>query len=122
MLSGIRRAAMGDASDIDRIAQQVVQCAPAIAQPSPPLATARRPDLADNPVQFEVGLESANSPELDIPLEQIPDRLCFGFIDDKLPVLDVVAQRQVAARPHALALGGRELLGDRDERSTLSIE
>ena len=61
---------MGDAADIDCVAQQVVQSAPAVACPAPPLAAARRPDLADNPTSLEVSLKSSNSPKLYIPLEQ----------------------------------------------------
>src|SRR5712664_3470050 len=100
MLAGIGRAAMGDAAHVDRVAQQVVQSAPAVAQPTPPLAAARRPDLADNHTALEVSVKSSDSPELYIPLEQTHHRLRFGFVNDELPVLHVVSQRQVAAHPH----------------------
>src|SRR6266404_2076241 len=80
--------------------------------PSPCLATARRPDLADNPALPEIGLKSSNGPDFTIAPEQIPDRLRFGLINDELAVFDVVAQRQVAPHPHALALGRRDLVPD----------
>ena len=34
------------------------------------------------------------------------------FVDDELPVFDVVAERRQAAHPHALLLGGRDLVAD----------
>ena len=103
---------MGDAADVDRIAQQVIQGPPAVAQPASSLAAARRPDLADNPALPEVSLKGRDRSKLCMLLEQIPDRFRFGFVDDELAVLDVVAQWQVAAHPHALALGRCDLVPD----------
>src|SRR5205085_114916 len=44
--------------------------------------------------------------------ENHPNRRCLGFIDDELAVLDVVAERNEPAHPHALLARGRELVAD----------
>jgi hypothetical protein len=40
------------------------------------------------------------------------DGLCLAFIDDELPVPDIVAERRQAAHPHALLLRRSDFVAD----------
>jgi hypothetical protein len=45
-----------------------------------------------------------------ILIEDMPDLLCFRFVDMKLPVLMVIAEGNDTAHPHTLFLGGSYLI------------
>src|SRR5262245_7183519 len=103
---------MGDAADIEGIAQQVVERPPTVAYPTLLPAAARDPSLANNVLPPQVGLQGRDRAALKVSLEDILDCLGFSFVNDELPVLEVVTERQVAAHPHPLALGGSDLVAD----------
>lgn len=65
-----------------------------------------RPDLdlgADAPA-VEVVDQGRDGAELEIAVVDEPDYLGFSFIDDKLPVPDLITERDGAAHPQALLL------------------
>jgi len=68
--------------------------------------------LAGNALGVELLLEGADGAQGDVDLEDVFDRLGFLLVDDEGSILDVVAQRWNAAHPHALALGGGDLVAD----------
>jgi hypothetical protein len=77
-------------------------------QPSPSSFTA----LAHNPQPVEFGLEQRDRAHFRIAPEDQPDGRRLRLIDDQLAVLDVVAERHVAAHPHALLLRRGDLVAD----------
>ena len=50
--------------------------------------------------------------ELEIAPEDVDDGPSLVLVDDELAVFDVVAERRHAAHPHALLLGGGDLVAD----------
>src|SRR5438045_5005146 len=101
---------MHDATYVYGIAQQVVQRPPTVAYPTLLSAAARDPNLANDVRPPQLCLQGRDRTELKVLLEYVSDRLGFSIVDDELTVLDVVTERQVAALPHTLALGGCDLV------------
>src|SRR6202022_3800950 len=77
-------------------------------QPSPSSFTA----LAHNPQPVEFGLEQRARAQFRIAPEDQPGSRSLRLIHDQFAVLDVIAERHVAAHPHALALRGRDFVAD----------
>ena len=79
----------------------------------------------------EFPTELPDAAQLQVTLIDVADRAGFGGIDDQPPLANVIAQRRHAAHPHALALGGSDLVADAlaghlalelaKESSTLSV-
>jgi hypothetical protein len=61
---------------------------------------------------IEFCLEGTHRPEFDVTPEYMKDGLCLLFIDDELPVPDIVAERRQAAHPHALLLRRGDFIAD----------
>src|SRR5947209_19962396 len=57
-------------------------------------------------------LDPAHAAELTIEGEDAAHRLGFGRVDDERALARVVAQRHIAAHPHALFLRGGDLIAD----------
>jgi hypothetical protein len=57
-------------------------------------------------------LSSATDPQFRIAFKDHPDGRRLRLIYDQFAVLDVIAERHVAARPHALAFRRRDLVAD----------
>ena len=51
-------------------------------------------------------------PQFEIKLEDLSDCSCFLLVDGEGPAIGLVAERYEAAHPHALALGGGDLVAD----------
>src|SRR4029077_9470876 len=77
-------------------------------QPSPSSFTA----LAHETQPVEVSLEQRDRAEFRIAFEDHPDGRRLRLIYDQFAVLDIVAERHVAAHPHALFLRRRDLVAD----------
>jgi hypothetical protein len=50
--------------------------------------------------------------QFQVALIDVPDRLCFGRIDDQPPLAKVIPKRRHAPHPHPLFLGSRYLVPD----------
>src|SRR6202035_3241430 len=57
-------------------------------------------------------LDPAHAAELTIESEDAAYRLGFGRVDDERALVGVIAQRHIAAHPHALFLRGGDLVAD----------
>ena len=68
--------------------------------------------LAHNTQPVELGLEQRDRAQFRIAPEDQPDGRRLRLIDDQFAVLDVIAERHVAAHPHALLLRRRDLVAD----------
>ena len=80
----------------------------AAGQPSAGSFTALAHEI--QPVEF--GPEQRDRAQFRIAPEDQPDGRRLRLIDDQLAVLDVIAERHVAAHPHALLLRRRDLVAD----------
>ena len=111
VLPRMDHALVRDSADVDRVGQQLVDM-PTGEWPSASLTTlcrdaARRLDvISPQPVQ-----QRRNRPLLQIQLEDRSDGFCVA-VDDQPAVDDVVAHGWVTTHPHALPLGGRDLVAD----------
>src|SRR5262249_1463890 len=85
MLAVVRSPAMGNAADIKGIAQQVIECAPAVAHPTLLPAAARDPSLADDVLPPQLGLQRRHRAKLQVPLEYVPNTVGFPVVDGELP-------------------------------------
>src|SRR4051794_14988379 len=73
----------------------------------------RRGEAFCRPVAAVDGfLEPAHTAKLQVESEDGAHRLGLGRIDDQLALLRVIAERRVAAHPHALLLRGGDLVAD----------
>src|ERR1700730_5215731 len=68
--------------------------------------------LAHNTQPVEFGLEQRDRAQFRITPEDQPGSRSLRLIHHQFAVLDVIAERHVAAHPHALALRGRNLVAD----------
>src|ERR1700730_18723653 len=68
--------------------------------------------LAHDTQPAEFGLEQRDRAQFRIALEDHPYGRRLRLIHDQIAVLDVVAERYVAAHPHALLLRRRDLVAD----------
>src|SRR6202022_3653260 len=57
-------------------------------------------------------LDPAHAAELTIESEDAAYRLGLGRVGDERALVGVIAQRHIAAHPHALLLGGRDLVAN----------
>ena len=68
--------------------------------------------LGDDPSLAKVGHQQVEAAKLQIPPEDGPDPLGLLLNHDDLAVLGLISERDHAADPEALALGGRDLVAD----------
>ena len=61
---------------------------------------------------IEFCFEGAHRSELDVTAKYMEDSACLLFVDDELPVPDLVAERRQAAHPHALLFRCGDLVAD----------
>ena len=102
VLAGIDRTLVRDLAAVDPVLQHVEQG----AAPEGP------PRLADHPFRPQPLLEEADGSERQVVRIDAAHRRGLGLVDDELAVAHVVAERHGAAHPHALALGGGDLVAD----------
>jgi hypothetical protein len=62
------------------------------------------PSLTYDLQPIELGFEQCDRTKLRVALKDQPDGCRLGLDDDQFPVLDVIAERHIAAHPHALGL------------------
>src|SRR5690242_20123709 len=104
MLALVAVALMWDAADIDRIGDNEIEV-PAAECCSPTLpAIKQRAQLSSKPSSLTLRFQFSDAAELQVELEEQPDRLGFFGIDAELAVQGIIAERHGAAHPHAFLL------------------
>src|SRR6202049_919604 len=103
---------VSDFAPIDPVLQHQIECPAgkmlAAGHPSAGSFTA----LAHETQPVEFGLEQRDRAQFRIAPEDQPGSRSLRLIHDQFAVLDVIAERHVAAHPHALALRGRDFVAD----------
>src|SRR5438105_10125083 len=75
-------------------------------------AIRRRAAFRPKPEAVGLLLDPAHAAELSIESEDAAYRLGLGRVDDERALVGVIAQRHIAAHPHALLLRGRDRVSD----------
>ena len=104
-----------DQPEIDAVAQQLEQRAATEGLAADGPAGARRSLLGANTARVEPALQRMHRAQLEIGVEDRANRSGFGLVDDERTRAlggEVVAERHVATHPHALRLGGGDLVAD----------
>ncbi len=57
-------------------------------------------------------MEGIDRTQLEVPAEDVKNGNCLRLVDDKAPVLRIIAKRRVATHPHALCLRGGDLVAN----------
>src|SRR6476620_3938159 len=112
MLAWIALALVHNLATVNPVLQHEVERAAGDRPAAVPAAIGGSADLADNASSIEVFLQLPDGLEIGVAPEDVPDGLGFRGVDDELAVFDVVAERGLTAHPHALLLGGRDLVAD----------
>src|SRR6266567_9452996 len=68
--------------------------------------------LAADSLLIKIDSEFGNTAECQVAFKDQPHRLSLGGVDDEFAVLNVIAERDGASHPHALAAGGGKLIAD----------
>src|SRR2546421_10027524 len=106
----MRNTFMDRLTAIDPVPQQVIE-RPPTKGPSSDRATGFGDTvLAANAQPIKLGLERPHAAEVQVSLEDQCDGRGLGRVDDQTPTGNVVAEWYIAAHPHALAAGGREVV------------
>jgi hypothetical protein len=112
MLSRIGVAFVRDLAAIDAVLKHEIEGAVGEFLAAISRAVRQGPPLAPNSFGIKFCLQGAHRFELNISLEDMADCESLLFIDDQLPVLNVVTERRQATHPHALLLGSGDLVAD----------
>ena len=68
--------------------------------------------LEVSPLVLKIGDQAIDAAQFKVALENEPDGVCFVLVDGELAIVERVAERNHAADPQALALGGGDLVAD----------
>lgn len=103
---------MVDLTEVDAILQKIGEGAVGEGDAALVLGDLRIAPLGDNAPAVELGDQFAERPDLEIQLENLPDRLGFSLVDDQLLVPGIVTERNGATRPFSLLARGSNLVLD----------
>src|SRR5213080_2747771 len=112
MLAWIALARVHNLATINAVLQHQVERTTGDRLAAVPAAVRGGPDLAHNAGAIEILLQFPDRLEFGVAPEDMSDGLGFCAVDDELAVSNVVAERGLTAHPHALLLGGRDLVTD----------
>src|SRR5437773_2661721 len=112
MLSGIALALVRNLTDIDRVRQQAVNVAARQGFAAALIAVRGRRRFCSEPEAIDLLFDPAHAAELAIKREDMAHGLGLSGIDDQRALARVIAQRHIAAHPHALLLRGGDLVAD----------
>jgi hypothetical protein len=112
VLAWIGLGLMHDLAAIDAVLQHVAEGSPSNRLTPVRPAIRRCAVLADDAGCIEMLLKQAHRTQFLIAPEGIADGLSLGLVDDQLAVLQVVAERWLAAHPHPFLLGGSDLVAN----------
>src|SRR5438093_2410878 len=108
MLPGVELALVCNLTDVDRVREQLIEVPPRERLAASLGAVRCRAALRPEPQAIGLFLDPAHAAELAITGEDAAHGLRLGRVDDKR----VIAERYVAAHPHALLLRGGDLVAD----------
>ena len=104
MLAGVELTLVGNLTGVNGIREQLVDV-PAREEFATALgAVRRRAAFCSEPEAVGLFLDPAHAAELTIKDEYTAYRLRLGRVDDERALARVIAQRHIAAHPHALLL------------------
>src|SRR5947207_13222906 len=104
MLSGMALALVRNLTDIDRVRQQAVDVAARQGFAAALIAVRGRRRFCSEPEAIGLLFDPAHAAELAIEREDMVHALGLGGIDDQRAIARVIAERHVAAHPHAFLL------------------
>src|SRR5271156_2995850 len=107
MLAFMDLVFMGNPADIDRVRQELIDMPPTEQAAAGRAARAMGADRKSNAFSVELLFEAHHASRLEIAAKQGPHDLGMIFDDMQRAILDPVAQRDYAARPHSLLLRKR---------------
>src|SRR4029078_3447408 len=99
-------------ADIEWVGKNPVKVPPAERCPSRTPSIAHCAQLGSELQSLTLLLQSSDTAELEVELKKQPDRLSFLGIDAEFAIDGVVTERHGTAHPHALLLGGCDLVAD----------
>src|SRR3990170_2932068 len=111
MLPGVGDALVYDLADVDGVAQDPIQVATAEAPPTGPRAP-RRTQRCDASAPIQLRLQMPHTAKLQVQPEDLANQCGLRLVDDESALVRPVADRRRAAHPHALLLGGGDLVAD----------
>ncbi len=112
VLARISLVLMHDLAAIEAILQHVIERSPHHGLASIGPTIRRGAALAEDTRRIEVLLEQSHRAQVLVAAEDVADGLGLGLVDDQLSVFHVITERWIAAHPHALLLGGGNLVAD----------
>ena len=112
MLAGVELALVRNLPDVDRVRQQPVDVSARERFAAALGAARRRAALCPEPQAVGLLLDPAHAAELTIKREDAAHGLGLGGVDDERALARVIAERHIAAHPHALLLRGGDLVAD----------
>src|SRR5262249_20716738 len=111
VLARISNALVHDLAPIDAVAQQMIERTPP-ERAAEYAAGGQDPLLAAASFSIKVCPQPRNAAKGEIALEDQPHRLGLGLVHNELSIPHVIAERNGATHPHALAAGGGKLVAD----------
>src|SRR5208337_4242440 len=112
VLARVGDALVNDLAPIDSVLEHQVERASGKALAAGELSARSLPSLAHDAGPLELRLQQRDRAELGVAPEDRPDARRLRRVDDQLAILDIVAERDVAAHPHALGLRRGDLVAD----------
>src|SRR5262249_4487208 len=110
MLSAVNLAPIDDLADIEAVLEEIGERAHAKAAASDTAAIRKPPPLAANALPIKLLRKGANGAKLQILRKDHPDHFGLGRDDHNLLIHCGIAERDRAADPNSLALGGSDLV------------
>ena len=112
MLAGVGCALVYDVAPVDPVLQHQIEGAVGEMLTAGQASAGTFTTLAHNTQPVKLGLEQRDRAEFRLAFEDQLHGRCLSLIDEQFAVPDVIAERHVAAHPHALAFRRRDLVAD----------
>src|ERR1700737_4770676 len=109
---GVTNLLVADLADVNWVREQFVKGV--ARERSTPRARAglRYANLRNRPAPIEIMFQKTDATQFEIPFIDVPNELRFLFINLQPANPNVVAERAETSHPHALLLGGSNLVAD----------
>src|SRR5215207_590828 len=112
VLAGMALGFVIDLAAVDPVAQKMGERAVAEGHAADHRARGQSAPARDDAGLPQLALQRRQRAKREVTLEDQPDRGGFLLVDDELALAHPVSERHLAARPEALAFGGRDLVAD----------
>src|SRR5712671_2692179 len=112
LLTGIEGTLVRNLAGVNWVREQCVEMTAREGFAAAPGAIRCRAAFRPKPETVGLLLDPAHAAELTIESEDAAYRLGLGRVDDERALVDVIAQRHIAAHPHTLLLRGGDLVAD----------